>query len=277
MMRPKSMPARRTWRGPLAAILVLFAVPLFAPAVQLGDTMEDVRNELGRPTGTMKVGNTEILTYDRGEVELVDGKVVSADLISADQAKAENERRQAEEQARREREQARREELRVEGLEVYERKVNDQAFMNAPASERVAFWKRFKKQYPDVPLGDEYAQAQREYEMEVAAQGAAAADARRAAEMQRQAQVQAESTQYRGPSYANDSYWYQSPAVIVSTDARYDRRDRGYQSGVTYKEFHSTPGFAYQHERPDPSPSTRPRPTPLPARPVTRPQPRINR
>ena len=225
----------------------------------------------------MQFGNTEILTYDRGEVELVNGKVVTADLISAEQAQAEKVRRQAEEQARREREQERREQLRVEGLEVYERKVNDTAFMNAPASERVAFWKRFKKQYPDVPLGEEYSQAMREYEMEVAAQGAAAADARRAAEMQHQAQMQAESTRYRGPSYSNDNYWYQSPAVIVSTDARYDHRRRGHQTSATYTEFHSTPGFAYQQERPDPSPSTRPRPTPYPARPVTRPRSGISR
>ena len=45
--------------------------------------------------------------------------------------------------------------------------------MNAAAAERLAFWQRFRAQYPGVAIGEEYAAALRERELELSARSVA--------------------------------------------------------------------------------------------------------
>lgn len=59
----------------LSGIAALLPCQLFA--VQVGDTQEDVINELGRPAGQMGSGTTQVLTYPTHVIRLANGKVTS--------------------------------------------------------------------------------------------------------------------------------------------------------------------------------------------------------
>src|SRR5579884_2000173 len=64
------------------AALLLLAVPALALArdVHLGDSLEEVRSALGEPRGQARLDGRLVLFYDRGEVELVDGRVTNSDF-----------------------------------------------------------------------------------------------------------------------------------------------------------------------------------------------------
>ena len=66
-------------------------------AVKPGDSRQAVIDELGKPMGFVGRGDEEILYYDRGAVQLKDGKVLTAELISPAQVQ---EQRAAAERAR---------------------------------------------------------------------------------------------------------------------------------------------------------------------------------
>lgn len=66
-------------------------------AVKPGDSRQAVVDELGKPMGFIGRGDEEILYYERGTVQLKDGKVLTAELISAEQLR---EQREAAERAR---------------------------------------------------------------------------------------------------------------------------------------------------------------------------------
>ena len=60
--------------------LLSFATGIFATtsfAVQVGDLKDDVLFELGKPTGQMGVGSTQVLNYPDQVIKLEGGKVVS--------------------------------------------------------------------------------------------------------------------------------------------------------------------------------------------------------
>lgn len=63
-----------------ACLAILLAPFLFAADIQVGDSEATVRAALGNPNMTAPIGGETILFYGRGEVALVDGKVVSLDL-----------------------------------------------------------------------------------------------------------------------------------------------------------------------------------------------------
>jgi hypothetical protein len=54
--------------------------------VQLGDSMERVKEVLGQPRGQMDVGQTVFWSYNQGVVKFEDGKVIESDLISKAEA-----------------------------------------------------------------------------------------------------------------------------------------------------------------------------------------------
>jgi len=66
-------------------------------AVKPGDSRQAVVDELGKPLGFIGRGDEEYLYYERGTVQLKDGKVLTAELISPEQAR---EQREAAERAR---------------------------------------------------------------------------------------------------------------------------------------------------------------------------------
>ena len=148
-------------------------------------------------------------------------------------------------------------------MEVRARKLGDESFMNAPAAERVAFWRSFEQTYPDVPLGDEYSQALTEYEMELEAKSAAAAASTPPAAQEEH--VYQDPFGYSGETYyrtyGNHVGWYGYPVdpVLVRQPTRsYAHKQPSY--GYGYQDAIEVP------PRPQRPVHPTPRPRPLPAR-----------
>lgn len=139
-------------------------------AVELGDTVKEVKAELGKPSSSIQIGERQVLYYDRGRIEAVDDAVVEVDLVSQEEADA---ARRLREEVRARMEQEQREKAlarHAEGVTLRDTKLSDVAFMHASASRRVSFWRSFKSRYPDVELGVEYEEALRELYVERQAQ-----------------------------------------------------------------------------------------------------------
>ncbi|HTQ30051.1 MAG TPA: hypothetical protein VMI53_02475, partial [Opitutaceae bacterium] len=64
--------------------------------IRPGDSLADVKAFLGAPKYKEKLGNKLILSYDRGKVELTDGRVTSINLLSPEDFAAQQARRAAE-------------------------------------------------------------------------------------------------------------------------------------------------------------------------------------
>ena len=130
-----------------------------AQAIEEGDLRVLVIDELGDPRGSFTIGSREILQYDRGLVTLEGGKVASHDIISAEEAT-----RRIEERARREAEAAKaRAEKKAErikaGTERKEALLANEEFMDGPVSDRIKTWTKFQKNYPEVNIAKELAEA----------------------------------------------------------------------------------------------------------------------
>ena len=144
---------------------VLFAAPAVY-AVDIGNTTEEVKAELGKPTSYIQIGDRQVLYYDRGHVELVGDAVVEVELVSQEEAD-EAKRLRAEAKARMKEERREKALARhAEGVNIRDRKLADSNFMSARASQRVAFWRSFKNRFPSVELGLEYEEALRELQLE---------------------------------------------------------------------------------------------------------------
>lgn len=241
-----------------ALALVLACVGVAASGVKPGDDEATVRAELGAPIGQYKIGDRTMMTFERGDVEFVGGKVVRSELVSAEEAKQRRERREREAAEAAERARIAKEKRIAEGTDIYQRKLNDPSFMNAPAAERVAFWNGFKAKYPEVPLGPEYQQAVNEHSLELQAQSAAAAQARAAAAP---AQTYVEPTS----TYYNRSYWRDGGAIIVNPDQP-THLPSVREPGPYVTPIESTAGYGFQRATSTPTTTrtTETRPTPRP-------------
>ena len=105
--------------------------------VKPGDSIQTVYDELGAPRMYIRYDSREILSFDRGQVELKDGVVVLSQLISPEAAEAQRVQRQAEEAQQRLAEQTRRAQRITEGQVVREQKLADADFLNSPALSQV--------------------------------------------------------------------------------------------------------------------------------------------
>ncbi|HBA84509.1 MAG TPA: hypothetical protein DCZ95_10485 [Verrucomicrobia bacterium] len=186
-----------------------------ASEIAAGDSLAAVMEVLGPPPGEVAVGSRTLLYYERGRVELWDGKVVAADLISPQEADARRIKRQQAAELARKADEERRAQLKLKGRALLEKKLSDPAFLASPAGRRAAFWENFMRDYPDVPVQAEYAAALAEQRMDEAAQRAEEERAWQMTELQRQVD-QAEQRAYEAEarsSYAS-SYAY-NPIFIV--------------------------------------------------------------
>ena len=150
--------------GLLAALLWSGA----AEALQPGATRMSVVAELGAPTGFIRAGKEETLYYDRGNVQLRDGKVVDFELISAEQLR---ERQAAAEKARAAqaaRNAELRAQLKTEGEAALKKLLAEPDFFRAPDSVQVARWREFMQKYPDVAVSEYYLPALKRLEAEQA-------------------------------------------------------------------------------------------------------------
>lgn len=193
------------------SFLALAAIAVQADGIKPGDSYEQVIAVLGQPKGEISSGTYRLLDYERGKVELRGGKVSKAEIISAEELaekKLLRERKLAETQKANEEARAHR---IVEGTAIRKSKLADTAFMNSTAGERVAFWQAFKKQYPEVSLGDEYSTALKELELQYAAQRVDIAQQQRIDELEQRVRA-AEQRSHSAESHGVQVY-YDSPVV----------------------------------------------------------------
>jgi hypothetical protein len=158
-----------------------------ASEIQIGDSLTTVIASLGEPEGLISDGRRTLLYYERGRVDLADGKVVSASLISPEQAEARRVAQlRADALARQVAEEQRARRI-AEGTALLQQKLSDPGFLTSPASYRVAFWQTFQRNYPEVSVGDDYAAALREQQADEAARLAEAERAQQMAELEQRA------------------------------------------------------------------------------------------
>jgi len=153
-------------RAPAAKLIFLFlfllgswSVKSALPSVAVGDSKESVYAALGEPAGYLSYNDTELLLYDRGVVELRDGRVVTEDVLSEEEWQAQRARRAREEERRRARERARMRQRYLEGVALRDRYLQDESLQNAPPARQVEFWQSFRERYPNVELPEQYAKA----------------------------------------------------------------------------------------------------------------------
>ncbi len=212
-----------------AVSLVLTVGSAFADAtgaeVRVGDSRDLVREHLGEPRGRLEYDDTEILFYERGRVELVRGVVAEVRLISAEAFERDRAAREEEAARQRAAREKRMAERYVEGVRVREGKLADTAFMNAPASQRVAYWQEFKRRYPNVEVGEAYLMALAEQEEVLAARAEAVRREQRIADLEvRVAQAEERARRAEEEAVRNRpgvQYWgvgYTYPVYLYNRD-----------------------------------------------------------
>jgi hypothetical protein len=204
------------------ACLLLLAAPVLAHAaeIRLGASLADVKSTLGPPDGQAQINNKLILFYDRGQVQLVDGRVVGSDFLSPEDFAAL--------QAQRAAENARAVQLRAqritEGNALKAKKLADPSFTSAPPAYQVAFWQDFRLRYPEVSCDDEYKLALARQQEQLATQKVADLESRVTDAEDRAAHAEnlARQTNY------NDSF--SSPFFFggVSRERFREREDEGH-------------------------------------------------
>jgi hypothetical protein len=136
------------------ACLLLLITPVLAHATDIhpGDSLATVEAALGTPNGQAQLGDKLVLDYDRGQVQLVDGKVTSSNMLSSEAFAAQQTRQKADE--------AKAAQLRAqritEGTALKAQKLADPNFTSASPTARLAFWQDFRHRYPEVSCEDEY-------------------------------------------------------------------------------------------------------------------------
>ncbi len=165
------------WLVILAVSVLCTGQPIPADIVP-GQSMQDVVATLGPPSGLIRMGSHTWLNYERGTVKFVDDRVTEADLVSPAIAQARREE-QAALRAQAAAVEAERTQARIAtGWTTKLARLGDPTFLTLPASVRLAYWQRFARTYPEIPVHEE---------MELAA-----AEARRDVEQQRIATAQAD-------------------------------------------------------------------------------------
>jgi hypothetical protein len=134
--------------------LLLLATPVLVHATDIhpGDTFADVQAALGKPNGQAQLGNKLVLDYDRGQVQLVDGKVTSSNFLSPEAFAAQ----QAQQKAGEAKAAQLKAQRIAEGKALKAQKLADRNFTSAPPAYQVAFWQDFRLCYPEVSCDDEY-------------------------------------------------------------------------------------------------------------------------
>jgi hypothetical protein len=129
------------------AFLLLLAAPVLAHATDIhsGDSLADVQAALGAPNGQVQLGDKLVLFYDRGQVQLVDGKVTGSKLISAEEFAAQKAKLAAQKAKH-----------AAEGQALKAQKLADPDFVSASPGAQLIFWQDFRMHYPEVSCDDEY-------------------------------------------------------------------------------------------------------------------------
>ena len=196
-------------------LLVVLPLILFSSEVKPGDGIDQVRNTLGTPRGQLHLGNRELWSFARGEVELTSGVVTRVALRSEAAQAAFETKRTAEVSQVREEQEIRRGQLTAEGEALKASKLADVSFQSASPRLQAEFWQNFAIKYPRVSCTEQLSLARAcFYEQEHAEQLAAE-------EAQRRVGIKARESEQNMfyPIYSYDPYY---------EARRQDRLDREY-------------------------------------------------
>ena len=142
-------------RFAIIGFVTCFVCTAFSADPQIGESKDEVIEQLGKPQGKMLMRNKEVLFYERGTVELTDGHVSTSKLLSAQGLYQEKLKKAQDQKAA----EARQEQLREEGEKEKKRILSDASFTNKPPQEQLSYWEDFKKKYPGVVVENEAQQA----------------------------------------------------------------------------------------------------------------------
>jgi hypothetical protein len=194
---------------------------------------------LGEPIGTIELREKTLLLYPQGEITLRNDKVIEIDLMSQAQFEADQKRLAVE----REEWLAAQEKLAaarvVEGKAVRAEKMASSSFAAQPAKDRLAYWRKFQANYPEVDASEQITSTMASYESEletllqeqriaelearVAQAETDAATARLETEkLREESEQQAQKTYYGLRSYTDpiintNRYYYRPPTVTIYT------------------------------------------------------------
>jgi hypothetical protein len=177
-------------------ICLAFALATMLPAdeVRPGESLDRVRAVLGIPNGEVQLGDRVLLYYDRGSVELQEGRVTKVALRSEDEH-ALLLARETRLRAEREEQRAR---LLAEGTALKDRKLADGSFQSAPISQQIAFWEDFARRYPGVSVAEPLSIARLRLNERIAEQRRRDEELRRLDEIERRlAAAESEPVHYR--------------------------------------------------------------------------------
>jgi hypothetical protein len=210
----------------IAAFIVVFVSTLIgseaAAQISVGDTRQEVMEQLGQPTGYIGSDSFQILYFDRGEVVLRDGRVKSHTLVSPEVAERQRADREAwhaqrEEQRRlaAERRAEERRERIAEGSAIRDQRRADPQFTALPASARLSFWQVFRQKYPEVDVDLDYTVALQETRLIQAEQTAQLERERRIQDLERRVQDAENQARLaeRQAAQARSYHHYYSPPV----------------------------------------------------------------
>ncbi len=185
-------------KAPVLLAMTLSAAPFAVAAVDAGATLDEVRATLGAPSGQMRLGERQLLYYERGSVELTNGRVTRVALLSAEEHQAQV-AREGRLQAERE---TRRAQLIEEGTALRDRKLADDSFQSAPVAYQVSFWEDFARRYPGVSVTEPLTIARLKLNEQWEEKNRKAEEVNRLAEIeQRLAAAEREPVYYRVRSY----------------------------------------------------------------------------
>lgn len=137
------------------------------PKVEIGNTLEQTLEALGKLIGIIELRDKTLLLFPQGEVTLKNNKISHIDLMSdaqfeADQERLKNER--ADWLIQQEKLAA----ARVkEGEQLKSYKLQNSTFAKLPAKDRIDYWRSFQIRFPEVDVSKEIARALDSYESEL--------------------------------------------------------------------------------------------------------------
>ena len=154
----------------LALTPALFASEPTPYELSIGSTLEQAKAVLGVPRGDVTNGEATTYFFAAGEVTFKDGKLISCSLKStaelAEQARvAETMKKESADRT----EKARAERL-ARGERLRAERAKDPAFLAQPASARLASWREFRAQFPEINVQAELDSAYREWQVEASEQ-----------------------------------------------------------------------------------------------------------
>jgi len=220
---------RADFRLFISIIAGALVIPFSAFSISVGDTAGEVISELGAPDRLIQINHSQTMYFERGIVEILDDLVISADLISEAALVKKQELEAVERAIRLEELRVQREQRMQEGAEMLEQKLEDSKFLSAPAARRLAYWREFRRKYPEIGMPEDYFVALREREFELREAGLE----RRVRDLEaRAARAQSAPPAQYQVSYASSPYYVSSP--VVYSGYGYGRGHRRHRNRATH-------------------------------------------